>query len=304
MSRIRLAASALVVLVVAISAFWVATGPPEPIRKVITHDRPSPVAGDAVPPMASRPSVRIAVAGDTGTGDAAERATVSSMVTQGRTVPYDALVLLGDLVYEDGKAALTQSRVAKPFAPLLKDGATLVPVLGNHDVRSGQQEQILHSLGRQHPWYAQRIGPLRILVLDSNRVDDPDQNRWLRAMLERRQPAGTWTVAAMHHPAYSAGSHGSDLKVRNAWAPLFSQAGVRLVLAGHDHDYQRSTPENGVTYVVSGAGAKLRAAGSRDFTAVSTSQLHYLDLLVYADRLEGRAIDQTGRLVDSFTITR
>lgn len=75
---------------------------------------------------------------------------------------------------------------------------------------------------------------------------------------------------------------------------------VPLVLAGHD--YQRSTPQNGVTYVVSGAGAKLRPAGSLAFTAVSTSTLHYLDLAFYDNRLLGRATDQSGRLIDTFTL--
>jgi hypothetical protein len=37
---------------------------------------------------------------------------------------------------------------------------------------------------------------------------------------------------------------------------------------------------------------------------VSDSTLHYVDLLVYHDRLIGRAIDQSGTLVDLFTITR
>ena len=62
--------------------------------------------------------------------------------------------------------------------------------------------------------------------------------------------------------------------------------------------------QQGVTYVVSGAGAKNRPAGSEDFTAVSTDTLHFLDLLVYDDRLTVRAVDQAGRLVDDFTLTR
>jgi hypothetical protein len=36
----------------------------------------------------------------------------------------------------------------------------------------------------------------------------------------------------------------------------FNQYGVQLVLAGHDHDYQRSEAINGITYVVSGAGSR------------------------------------------------
>ena len=100
------------------------------------------------------------------------------------------------------------------------------------------------------------------------------------------------------------GDHGSDLAVREAWSPLFVRAKVPLVLAGHDHDYQRSNPQDGVTYVVSGGGAKLRDTGRESFTAVSQSVLHYVDLLVYPDRLVGRAIDQEGDLIDRWTIRR
>jgi hypothetical protein len=37
---------------------------------------------------------------------------------------------------------------------------------------------------------------------------------------------------------------------------------------------------------------------------VSDSVRHYLGLLFYDDRVVGRAVDQSGRLVDSFSIDR
>jgi predicted MPP superfamily phosphohydrolase len=226
------------------------------------------------------------------------------MVAEGRHRPYDALLLLGDLIYDVGDATLVDRVVTEPFAPVLDSGAQLLPVLGNHDYGSGEQQQILTALGADAPWYAAQVGSVRVLVLDSNRVGDQEQTQWLRETLAAPPAAGTWTVAAMHHPAYSAGRHGSDLSVREAWGPLFADAGVPLVLAGHDHDYQRSTPQDGVTYVVSGAGAKTRPVGHRDFTVVSSATLHYVDLLAYDDHLVGRAIDQEGNLLDSFTISR
>ena len=76
------------------------------------------------------------------------------------------------------------------------------------------------------------------------------------------------------------------------------------MLAGHDHDYQRSKPIDGVTYVVSGGAATLRPTGHEDFTQVSTSTLHYVDLLVEEDRLTLRAVDQSGMLFDSFELSR
>ncbi|MEJ7707669.1 MAG: metallophosphoesterase [Nocardioidaceae bacterium] len=303
MTRRRLAVFGLVIAIVAAVSLAIFS-PPAFVTSLFADDLPAETAGDAVPPIAGTPAVRIAVAGDTGTGNDAEDATAERMLVESQKDPYDALLLLGDLIYDDGDAALVDSAVTEPFAPILDGGAKLVPVLGNHDYKSGEQEQILTALGRQDSWYVEQIGSVRIIVLDSNQVEDTVQTQWLRDTLAEPEPPETWTVAAMHHPAYSAGYHGSDRKVQETWAPLFAEYGVPLVLAGHDHDYQRSIPQEGVTYVVSGAGAKTRPVGQEDFTAVSTSTLHYLDLLFYDDRVVGRAIDQGGRLVDTFTISR
>ncbi|GAB3136099.1 metallophosphoesterase family protein [Marisediminicola antarctica] len=300
---------AVVVAVVAVVLAVVATGfavviSTELAPAALSHGLASPAAGSSVPPIADEPASRIAVAGDTGTGTAPVGATVERMRRESRQDPYDALLLLGDLIYEDGEAAQTEARVISPFAPILDTGATLLPVLGNHDYRSNQQQQILEKLGQHTPWYVEQIGPAKVIVLDSNQADNAQQRDWLRTTLAEPVTSGTWVIVAMHHPAYSAGNHGSDMAVRNAWSPLFAEFNVPLVLAGHDHDYQRSTPQNGVTYIVSGAAARLRPTGQENFTAVSASTLHYLDLLVYDDKLLGRAIDHSGVLVDTFAITR
>lgn len=50
---------------------------------------------------------------------------------------------------------------------------------------------------------------------------------------------------------------------------MFERYGVDLVLSGHDHDYQRDWLISGVTYLVSGAGAKIRPTETASFTAVS-----------------------------------
>lgn len=265
---------------------------------------PSALSGSPVPVISTDPVTRIAVAGDTGTGKAAQFATADRMQLQSLDDPYDGLLILGDLIYERGDASLVGPRIIEPFAPITDGGAVLVPVLGNHDYDSGEQQQILEALGRDEPWYVETIGIVRIIVLDSNRVTDVAQTEWLRDTLAEPVDPDLWTIVAMHHSAYSAGEHGSDLEVRDAWSPLFEEFDVPLALAGHDHDYQRSLPESGVTYVVSGAGAKLRPAGNDEFTAVSESTLHYLDVLAYENRLEVRAINQSGTLVDEFTLSR
>lgn len=280
--------------------------PPAPQRP---SAQPAPTPTPTMPSLPSvdtnQPVAHIAIAGDTGTRDKNQFATARRMELEAerKGEPYDALVILGDLIYPDGDAALTDASVTRPFAGTLDD-AELVPALGNHDVQSGEGMDIMRRLGRNTAWYVDQFGPLRIVVVDSNRVDNAEQTRWLRGVLADEQPAGTWTIVAMHHAPYSAGHHGSDKRIQRRWVPMFVQADIPIVFAGHDHDYQRSRPQNGVTYVVSGGAAKLREAGREAFTAVSTSKFHFVDLVVYDDWLEGRAIDQRGNAIDEFTIGR
>lgn len=252
---------------------------------------------DPIPPDAA--TTRIAAVGDTGTGTD-EQMSVAALIEAGDAeADFDALVLLGDLVYEEGDAALVDERVLDPYANTLDGTTDLVPMIGNHDVRMGMEEDILDQLGASGRWYSHREGPVLIIVLDTTEHDDPDQIAWVTAELEAADDR--WIVAAMHHPMYSAGFHGSSRDVRDTYKDLFETHGVDLVLAGHDHDYQRQEIVSNITYIVSGGGAKLRDAGNASFTVVSTSRLHYLELVFSEDVLEARAHGLTEQ-IDAFTV--
>ncbi len=188
----------------------------------------------------------------------------------------------------------------EPFAPILDAGADLLPVLGNHDVRDGNGPGQVARLGMPHHWYSVEIGPVLFIGLDSNQVGDATQLSWLEATLAETE--FTTIIAAMHHPAYSAGKHGSNRKIQENWVPLFEEYGVDLVLAGHDHDYQRSVPIEGVTYFVSGGGARLRPTGTADFSAHTASIRHFLDIEIWDDRVEVTAISADGAF-DEVTIS-
>lgn len=242
------------------------------------------------------PFVRLAAAGDVGTGDEAAHRTAAAMDDQEEDGDYDALLLLGDNVYPNGDPNELERTVFGPFAPVLDNRTQLLAALGNHDVRDGNSDAHRKAIGMPARWYATRIDDVLIVTLDSTRPEDADQQEWLQETLASSD--ATWTIAIMHHPPFSGGSHGSSIDVREAFTPSFERHGVQLVLAGHDHDYQRSEPIDGVTYLVSGGGAKLRPAGYADFTAVAWSTHHYLDISVWDDRLIVRPIDHDGREFD------
>jgi hypothetical protein len=219
------------------------------------------------------------------------------MARLGEADPYDVLLLLGDNVYPAGDPAGLRDTVFRPFDRVLED-ARLLAIVGNHDADRGDEQ--MEALGMDGRWWAETIGDTLVVGLDSNRVHDRAQRAFLRRTLA--ESSARWKIVTVHHPPYSAGYQGSSEDVRDAFSPLFERHGVQLVLSGHDHDYQRSDPIHGVTYVVSGGAAGTRRTGSAGFTAESFSWHHFVDLAVFGDRLVGRAVNQDGRVADEFVL--
>lgn len=261
------------------------------------------VAPEPAPTTTSIPTPpqRFAVAGDVGTGDDVERRTAAAMDRVEGDDEYDALLLLGDNVYPAGDPTAVDRTVFEPFADVLDHSTRLVPVLGNHDVMDGHGDAQAAALGMPARWYARQVGDVRLIALDSTQPDNAEQLAWLESVLAG--DTSPWTIVLIHHPPYSAGSHGSDTTVRELFTPLFARHGVDLVLSGHEHDYQRVEPVDGVAYVVTGAAAKLRPTGRAEFTEFATSTYSFVDLTVFHDRIELRAIDQSGRVLDRATVT-
>jgi 3',5'-cyclic AMP phosphodiesterase CpdA len=251
------------------------------VRRIMGNDR-SPVVPLTAAQIASA-ELRLAIAGDVGHPSAELGLTVAAMADEHARRPFDALVLLGDNIYPDGDPARVREAVLDPLAPILGPGIDLVAVLGNHDVDRGQPDEVARRLGMPARWYERRIGPIQLLALDSTRAGDPEQGSWLERRLADSDAA--FRVVALHHPPYSAGWHGSSRDVRRAFGPAFVRHGVDVVLAGHEHDYQRSKPINGTTYIVSGAATHLRATGKRRFTVSAHARHHFLDLWVIDEQL-------------------
>jgi len=128
--------------------------------------------------------------------------------------------------------------------------------------------------------------------------------------------AATWKIVNHHRGMYSASTrHGSDLTLRSTWGPFLDQYHVDLVLNGHDHDYERSfpmkagtvqaSPADGTVFVVSGgAGAGLYDNGTDFWTATSLKTHSATTIRLRRDLLDFEAFDQTGAVIDAFTITK
>lgn len=273
------------------------------IAALLTHRKGPPPTSVVVAPFppGNRPDVRIAAVGDVGEGEEEEWRTAYSMTMLERGNPgYDGLLLLGDNVYPSGDPERLPYTVFRPFGILLDRGVSLYAILGNHDVAGGWGDQQMSDLGMPGRWWTDVIGDVRLVGLDAYSLGDPAQTAFLERTL--REAAEPWTIVAIHESPYSAGYQGSNLEVRRRYAPIFARFGVQLVLSGHDHDYQRSRPIDGVTYIVTGAGGLTRGTGEEWFTEVSWAVLHFLDVNVFEDHMLVRAIDQDGMAFDEVEI--
>jgi hypothetical protein len=77
------------------------------------------------------------------------------------------------------------------------------------------------------------------------------QKRWLAFTLAalRADPEIDWIVVTMHQVAMSSANfNGADLGIREEWHPLFDTFGVDLVVAGHEHHYERTHAVRGADH--------------------------------------------------------
>ena len=175
--------------------------------------------------------------------------------------------------------------------------------MGNHDSTTERFYKPFNMNGQQY--YTYKKGNVQFFVLDSNYMK-PEQLSWLQKEL---QNSGTdWKICYFHHPLYSSGSfHGPSTELRLSLEPLFVKYGVQVVFAGHEHVYERTKPQNGITYFTEGASGELRKGNLKktDLTAVGYDQDRSFMLIeISGDELNFQTISRTGKTVDSGVIQR
>jgi tartrate-resistant acid phosphatase type 5 len=267
-------------------------------------------SGSFVPSQPKR--VRIAAIGDYGRAGPAEQ-QVAELIDSFRP---DYVVTTGDNNYPLGEASTIDQNIGQYFSEFIHpykgnyaSSATenrFFPTLGNHDWYSENAAAYLayFTLPGNERYYDVAWGDVHFFAVDSD-PNEPDgvtatstQANWLRQALAASTQA--FNIVAMHHPPFSSGPHGNTEVMQ--WP--YAEWGADLVLAGHDHGYERLEVD-GLTYVVSGlGGASIYSYG----TGVPGSIVRYNEqygatlLEVDADELRISFFNVDGQLVDSARI--
>ena len=155
------------------------------------------------------------------------------------------------------------------------------PTPGNHDYQTEGADGYFDYFGENagmpgEGWYSFELGGWHIVALNTNCDhvggcgEGSPQLAWLEAELAAND--SRCTLAYMHHPRFSSAGHGDEADLDAIWAALYAD-GAEIVLAGHDHTYERFTPmdpegnldpDTGIVQFVVGTGG----APLRDFAEI------------------------------------
>jgi predicted phosphodiesterase len=277
--------------------------PPAPQQPQRQQPQPQPPA--AVLTLPNMPdSVKFAVIGDTGTGDANQYRLAAKLAEFRKLFPYEFVAMLGDNTYGGETAKDFELRFETPYKPLLDAKVKFYAALGNHDTPNQRFYKPFNMGGQRFYSFKPKNG-VRFFSLDSTYMS-PEQLQWLEKELAGSN--SEWKIAYFHHPLYSSGGrHGSDRALRDQLEPIFVKHGMDVVLQGHDHFYERIKPQQGVNYFVVGGSAKLRRGdiepGQLTAKGFDTGY-SFMMVEIAGDEMHFQVVSDLGKTVDSGVIRR
>jgi 3',5'-cyclic AMP phosphodiesterase CpdA len=243
---------------------------------------------------------------DSGSGDANQRAVGLAMARLLSLQPIDLVLMAGDNLYNDGDIRLVERAFQQPYRELIAAGVPFHAVLGNHDIRSddGAGQLAYPGFGMQGRWYNLQRGPVEFFLIDTNsNVPWQQQLPWLRQALAAS--TAPWKVVVGHHPIRSSGFYGDDPAAIARLGPHFRRHGVQLYINGHEHNYERTRPIDGTTYLsVGNGGASLRPVRLGTHSAVVASVFGFTSLRADATALTIEAWNSRSEHLDRAQLNR
>ncbi len=249
-------------------------------------------------------------------GDSRDNAVAWGKIAAAVAAQNPRLVLHnGDFVGSGTVDHSWETDFAAPAAELL-GRVPMYPAIGNHERNAPLYDEVFVTPGeggRNRNW-AQAVGEVLLIGIDGAQewAPDSDNAKWLAGVLAPSR--AKFILLMSHYPAWSSGRHGkagADGKpaektvrqMQETVMPLLERCRATAMLAGHDHNYERSEPPGGVSMIVmGGAGAPLRPKGegiNNPHSKVFVQQHHYAFFTVEGDTLtmsvrtpEGEEIDR------------
>ena len=229
----------------------------------------------------------------------------------------DLTVQTGDLVDSGGNYAYWDSTLSM----LEKLDTDRFFSLGNHELEGGLPIGTLLYHQENPDYTSAEYGNVYFasIAINGGTAGYEKALEWLVA--DAQASHASWKILVTHQPAYYTNAvAGMDASTQQAVAQAVQEAGIDVVLSGHDHSYARTEPlyngevdqEKGITYFICGS------LGEKSYSVTDNPEFHfaqatndyqalYILLSTTADTLRIQAYDYNNgspALVDSFTKTK
>ena len=251
-------------------------------------------------------SLKFAIIGDMGVGNRRQYEVAQQMDAQRQQFDFKTVIMVGDNLYGPERPADYARKFEMPYAALLTDGVKFYASLGNHDEREQRLYRHFNMNGESYYTFKAADQDVRFFMLESTYPDET-QLQWMHREMSGADEA--WKIAVFHHPPYSSGGrHGSNLPIRRAWEPLFIKYNISVVFTGHEHFYERITPQHGILYFITGAAGKLSRGDIREGSTLTAAgydrDQSFMLVEILDDVMYYASVSRTGQVVDTGTWTR
>jgi DNA repair exonuclease SbcCD nuclease subunit len=195
--------------------------------------------------------------------------------------------------------------------------------IGNHDIGSSDGNKVTKNELMDHykipltGYYSKTFDNDKILVIGMNFTGLEQKDNVAKTTLENDQYAfvkktlensnATFKIIASHAPFISQDCSSFIISFCHDslenWAStifgkyheLFKNTGVKLVLSGHNHNYQRAE-KDGITYVISGLGGQSKYKISHPGNQMFADVYGFLNLSFNNTSIEGKFMDNNGNI--------
>ena len=200
-------------------------------------------------------------------------------------------------------------------------GRPLISAIGNHSYWKDKKHRPLPELYKRYMRWeeSKEIGQLSIeyplfqlVILNStfdklSKLQIEKQFNWLLQTLKEAHLENRHVIVAMHYPPFSSSlfTISKEAKyLRKNYVPLFEKYGVKLVLTGHTHIYERSF-KDGVHYLTAGpAGGSKDLPTARNPYSVKIQPMArtFSTLKITKDQITIKTIDHKNREIDGMVL--
>jgi len=272
------------------------------------------------------------VIGDWGREGKDSQTVVAKEMTKKADAIHPSFILsTGDNFYEDGVKSITDSQWQTSFENIYTAKSLHVPwyvALGNHDYITNADVEVAYSATSDR-WvmperyfaeevkvdatttalfliidtspfitaYQQNDGKYHVLSQSTTR-----QLAWMDSVLSHSK--AKWKFAVGHHPLYCSEETDSNIvELIQQVLPIFKKNHVQAYFCGHAHNMQHLVDE-GINFYISGSGSrahdKMLKRPDALFLAGKTG---FLDVKLTANKLTAQYYDQSGKMLNSSTVT-